>query len=100
METGVNEKTSNYLEARISNLSSYERNVVLIVDEIYTAQRVEYSPGKLHGIDDGQVTKNIAMFHGFFSGWALPGRRLSRAGSELDIKDSSQVLWFSVTNCN
>ena len=42
MENGVNEKTSNYLEARISNLSSYERNVVLIVDEIYTAQRVEY----------------------------------------------------------
>ena len=62
METGVNEKTSNYLEARISNLSSYERNVVLIVDEIYTAQRVEYSSGKLHGIDDGQVTKTLLCF--------------------------------------
>ena len=62
MENGVNEKTSNYLEARISNLSSYERNVVLIVYEIYSAQRVEYSSGKLHGIDDGQVTKTLLCF--------------------------------------
>ena len=30
METGVNEKTSNYLQARISNLSSYERNVTSV----------------------------------------------------------------------
>ena len=37
METGFNEKTSNYLKAWISNLSSYEQNIVLIVDEIHTA---------------------------------------------------------------
>ena len=36
---------SSYLRLRISKLNEYERTVVLIIDEIYVAKRVEYSGG-------------------------------------------------------
>lgn len=34
-----------YLQLRLSKLSDYEKYVVLIIDEIYTAKRIEYSSG-------------------------------------------------------
>ena len=58
METGVNDNTLSNLTARTVKLTEYERNAVLIADEIYTAQRVEYS-GKISGFEDGQATKSL-----------------------------------------
>mgnify|MGYP003307452681 CR=1 FL=1 len=37
-------------------------NVPLMLDEIYTAQRVEFSRGKFLGMEDGQVTKTVLTF--------------------------------------
>ena len=62
METDVNDNTLSYLTARTAKLTEYERNVVVIEDEIYTAQQVEYSSGKIAGFEDGQATKILLCF--------------------------------------
>ena len=40
---------SAYLNLRVSKLNEHERNVVLMIDEIYIAKRVEYSAGEVKG---------------------------------------------------
>ena len=51
MNTGLTENTVLYLKARAKNLNDYEKNVLLI-DEIYTAQKIEYHNGKVTGYKD------------------------------------------------
>jgi len=53
----------SYLKVRISNLSDHEKKVVLLIDEIYTAQRVEYSNGSFIGLNkDGVPSKTVVAF--------------------------------------
>lgn len=52
-----------YLQERTSSLQPYERNMILIIDEIYTAKRVEYSNGTFIGLtSDGKVAKTVLSF--------------------------------------
>jgi len=54
---------SSYLKLRISKLNEYERTVLLIVDEVYVAKRVEYSGGSIHGLTtDGSVASTLLCF--------------------------------------
>ena len=39
-----------YLKQRISHLPQIGRIVVLVIDEVYTAQRIEYSNGQFIGL--------------------------------------------------
>lgn len=53
----------DYLTERTSALSSQEKIVTLIIDEVYTAQRVEYSNGSFLGLtDDGNPSKTVLAF--------------------------------------
>ena len=53
----------NYLKERTSNLSREERIVTLMIDEIYTASRVEYSNGSFIGLtEEGIPAKTILAF--------------------------------------
>ena len=52
-----------YLNLRISKLNAFQRNVVLIIDEIYIAKRVEYSGGEVQGLTaDGSVASTLLCF--------------------------------------
>lgn len=62
METGLTGSTHSYMAARVKRLSERERHVVLLIDEIYTAQRVEYQSGKLSGYENQQTTKTLLCF--------------------------------------
>ncbi|KAG1670642.1 hypothetical protein GQR58_016742 [Nymphon striatum] len=55
----------SYLNARVSKLKHYEKNVILIIDEIYSAKRTEYSAakGQIFGVtDDGEVAQTLLGF--------------------------------------
>ena len=47
---------------RIQGLSSRERIVVVILDEIYCAQRMEYIGGQFFGMKDGKSIKTLLVF--------------------------------------
>ena len=48
---------------RTSHLLPIERKVVLIVDEVYTAQRIEYCNGQFIGLTkDGTLSKTVLTF--------------------------------------
>lgn len=52
-----------YLRLRKSKLNQYEKCVILIIDEIYVAKRVEYSGGMIHGLTkDGLVASTMLCF--------------------------------------
>jgi len=54
---------TGYLQLRVSKLNEFQRHVLLIVDEIYIAKRVEYSAGKIHGLTaDGAVATTLLCF--------------------------------------
>lgn len=54
---------TSYLKLRVSKLNSFERNVLLIIDEIYIAKRVEYSAGEVHGLtSEGEVASTLLCF--------------------------------------
>ncbi|KAG1670932.1 SRSF protein kinase 2 [Nymphon striatum] len=55
----------SYLNAGVSKLKQYEKNVILIIDEIYSAKRTEYSAakGQIFGVtDDGEVAQTLLGF--------------------------------------
>lgn len=55
----------HYLAVRTKNLSERDKNVNLSIDEIYTAQRIEYSSGtgSLIGLaDDNEPAKTVLAF--------------------------------------
>jgi hypothetical protein len=55
---------ASYLSLRMSSLNEYERNVVLMIDEICIAKRVEYCAGNVQGLtDDGSVASTL-LFYG------------------------------------
>ena len=52
-----------YLRQRTANLSEQEKIVTLIIDEVYTAQRVEYFNGNFVGLThDGIPSKTVLAF--------------------------------------
>ena len=53
----------NYLKMRVADLSSPEQIVALLVDEVYTAQRIEYSNGSFIGLtEEGAQAKTVLPF--------------------------------------
>ena len=52
-----------YLRMRVSKLNQFERTVILLIDEIYIAKRVEYSSGEVQGLTpDGSVASTLLCF--------------------------------------
>ena len=52
-----------YLKQSISHLPQIERIVVLIIDEVYTAQRIEYCNGQFIALTkDGVASKTVLTF--------------------------------------
>ena len=53
----------NYLKMRFSQLNEYERNIILIIDEMYVSRKVEYSAGEFTGMSsDGNVASTMLCF--------------------------------------
>ena len=51
-----------YLKRRVESLSN-EKICMLLIDEIYTAKRIEYSNGCFYGItENGEKTKTVLVF--------------------------------------
>lgn len=54
---------AEYIRSRVSSLNYRERKMVLIIDEIYTAQRIEYQNGQVIGLTkDGKPAKTVLAF--------------------------------------
>ena len=51
-----------YLKERIKDLSAQEKMVTLILDEVYIAERVEYSNGSFIGLTKGVPAKTVLGF--------------------------------------
>ena len=52
-----------YMHSRISNICDNEKYVVLIIDKVYTASRIEYQNGEFVGMtEDGATAKTILAF--------------------------------------
>ena len=53
----------SYLKLRASKLNQFQRHVLLMIDEIYIAKRVEYSRGAIQGLTpDGSVATILLCF--------------------------------------
>ena len=54
---------TEYLTRRTSHLTERDKIVLLIIDEVYTAQRMEYQNGQLIGLtEDGNKAKTVLAF--------------------------------------
>ncbi|QQP35180.1 Putative LOC101234561, partial [Caligus rogercresseyi] len=62
VERGVSEGTKAYLKARARKLDEREKIVALLVDEVATAKRVEYSNGAFFGYEEMEPTKTVLAF--------------------------------------
>ncbi|XP_059098007.1 uncharacterized protein LOC131892234 [Tigriopus californicus] len=59
VESGVSDATVKYLEQRAINLSPREKCVILIMDEMNVAQKLEYFNGRYYGQQEGEFTKTL-----------------------------------------
>ena len=63
LESNTGLDNMSYLKLRISKLNEHERTVIVIIDEIYVAKRVEYSGGDVQGLTaDGSVASTLLCF--------------------------------------
>ena len=54
---------ASYLQLRVSQLNDYQKNVLVIIDEVYIAKRVEYSAGEVQGLTaDETVASTLLCF--------------------------------------
>ena len=54
---------TNYLRSRVAEVPEQKRIVVLMLDEVYTAQRVEYTNGSFIGVtEEGASAKTVLTF--------------------------------------
>ncbi len=60
-DTGISPASTGYLSARFNKLSERERYVVLMLDEIYCAERAEYASGRFFG-SSGEMCKTVLCF--------------------------------------
>ena len=52
-----------YLECRRKNVSDHEKLVIMLIDEVYTASRVEFVNGQMVGLtQDGKLSKTVLTF--------------------------------------
>jgi len=52
-----------YLRLRVSKLNEFQQTVLLIIDEIYIARRMEYTGSKVLGLTpDGKVASTLPFF--------------------------------------
>ena len=58
----VPETTKQYLKSRFSSLNERQKLVNLMLDEVYTCKRVEYSSGKFYGYENQTVTTTLLGF--------------------------------------
>jgi len=61
VENGLTNDTKKYLQMRGAKLNDHEK-CVLIINEIFTTQHVEYSNSKFYGTEDGELTKTMLEF--------------------------------------
>ncbi len=61
-ETGLQPSSLAYLQARSKKLSEDQKLVVLMIDEIYCAQRLEYASGKMTGFKQGELSKTLLSY--------------------------------------
>ena len=54
--------SEKYLQKRTRNLNRFENMFLMIIDEIYIAQIVEFSGGSIKGMLDNQVPKTVLCF--------------------------------------
>ena len=59
VSTGISAETVDYIKARVKGLSEREKIVVQMMDEIHTAQRVEYAGGRVEGMKGDNATKTL-----------------------------------------
>lgn len=57
--TELSPATLAYLEARCRNLKALERNVVILIDEVFTARRIEYVNGRFFGYQGEAASKTL-----------------------------------------
>jgi hypothetical protein len=62
METGLPAATTEYLRTRIKSLSQRERVSSIILDEVYSAKRIEYVNGQFYGLENSDITKTLLCF--------------------------------------
>ena len=62
VEGDVPQSTKQYLKTRITSLNEKDKTVNMILDEVYTTHRVEYSSGKFYGYENQAVTKTLLGF--------------------------------------
>ena len=58
-KSGLDDTT--YLKMRFSKLNAYDRNILLMIDEIYLFKRVEASGGQVFGLTDGCEVASTAL---------------------------------------
>jgi hypothetical protein len=58
----LSQSTLQYLKQRIASLSERERIVTIIFDEVYSAKRVEFTGGKLFGVEEEGVAKTLLCY--------------------------------------
>lgn len=62
-DVSLNNMDIDYITFRTKNLSDRDRLVTLMIDEIYTAARIEYHNGRFIGMtEDGNVGKTVLAF--------------------------------------
>ncbi len=61
-DVNLTEETKAYLRARFHKLCERERLVEIMIDEINIQQKLEFSHGKLHGWNDGNLCKTLLSF--------------------------------------
>ena len=62
-DVSLNNMDMDYISFRTKNLSPRDKIVTLIIDEIYTASRIEYHNGRFIGMtEDGNTAKTVLSF--------------------------------------
>jgi hypothetical protein len=62
MDTGLPPATLDYLRSRIKTLQDHEKLTSIIIDEVYSARRIEYMNGKFYGFENCEATKTLLCF--------------------------------------
>ena len=62
MTTGLSDTCIKYFRNRITELCPKERTVIVLIDEVYVAQKLEFHGGKLYGYMDDKPAKTVLTF--------------------------------------
>lgn len=62
VDFGISPATKTSLKAKVQHLALHEKICSVVMDEVYTSKRLEYTGGRFFGLEDGEVTKTILCF--------------------------------------